>query len=336
MKRWWMTFVFIVCTIFLLNSCTNNNENKKEIVPEYVFTYAENHPDNYPTSKAAAKFAELVKERTDGRIIIQVKYNAEFGTQQQVVNQMKFGGVDFARVSLSSLSDELPELNVLQLPFLYDDSDHMWRVLNGEIGKELWNSFYKLDLVPLSWFDAGARSFYANKPITRLEDFNGMSIRVQESQLMRDMISYLGGIPVDKAYSEVYSAFETGAITMAENNWSSYHAAAHYKVAKYYILDEHTRVPEIQLMSGETWKLLSDDDIRVIKNCALQSAEYEKVLWKQQEEDSRNSVLKFGTEEIILKDTELERLREKVAPLYEEYCSDYMNLVEKIKQESRK
>ena len=150
---------------------------------------------------------------------------------------------------------------------------------------------------------------------------------------MRDMISYLGGIPVDKAYSEVYSAFETKEIDAAENSWSSYHTSSHYKVAKYYVLDEHTRVPEIQLMSGETWKLLSDEDIHLIKSCAQESAEYEKKLWEEQEEISRTNVLRYGVEEIILKEEEMERLRGKVAPLYEEYCSEYMDIVEKIKEE---
>ena len=276
-----------------------------------------------------------MKERSKGRIHIQVIYDAEFGTQQQMVNQMKFGGVDFARVSLSSLSDELPILNVLQLPFLYQDSGHMWRVLNGEAGKELWNTFYELELVPLAWFDAGARSFYSTEPIDNLKDLEGMNIRVQDSQLMRDMITLLGGTPVDRAYSEVYSAFETGEIDAAENNWSSYHASSHYKVAKYYMVDEHTRVPEIQLISGETWCLLSDEDIKIINSAAEDAAEYEKQLWKEHEEAARTNVIHYGCEEIILSEEELDQLREKMAPLYEEYCSEYMDILEKIERERR-
>lgn len=330
-----LVLLLVLLIVLLFCGCSELVRNQEETEPEYVFTYAENHPANYPTSKAADRFAELVEEQTEGRIRIQAKYNAEFGTQQQVVNQMKFGGVDFARVSLSSLSDELPKLNVLQLPFLYEDSAHMWRVLNGEIGNQLWSSFYELELVPLAWFDAGARSFYSTDPIKKLEDLEGLKIRVQESQLMRDMITHLGGIPVDKAYSEVYSAFETGEIDAAENSWSSYHATSHYKVAKYYLLDEHTRVPEIQLMSGETWKLLSDEDITIIKNCANIAADYEKQLWKEQEEVARTNVLNYGCTEIVLSYDELVRLREKVVPLYEEYCSEYMDIVEKIKKESR-
>lgn len=330
--------IFVMCLLtvaVLLAGCKENLRNKEVQEPDYIFTYAENQPADYPTSRAAAKFAQLVKERTNGRIQIQVIYDAEFGTQQQMVNQMKFGGIDFARVSLSSLTDELPVLNVLQLPFLYEDSNHMWRVLKGEIGTGLWSTFSELDLVPLAWFDAGARSFYSEKPIVSLEDIKGMNIRVQESQLMRDMISLLGGNPIDKAYSEVYSAFETGEIDGAENNWSSYHASSHYKVANYYTVDEHTRVPEIQLIAGETWRLLSEEDLRIIQNSADDAAEYERQLWREHEAAARSNAIRFGCKEIVLSEEEQARFREKMAPLYEEYCSEYMDIIEKIEQERK-
>ena len=307
-------------------------EKEIEQIPDFILTYAENHLENYPTTKGALKFAELVEERTNGKVLIQVKYGGEFGTQQQMVNQMKFGGVDFARVSLSSISDDLPKLNVLQLPFLYEDSEHMWKVLDGEIGQQFWESFYELNLVPLSWYDAGARSFYsAEKPIRTVEDIDGMSIRVQESQMMRDMISLLGGNPVDLAYTEVYSAFETGKIDAAENSWPSYQVSGHCEVAKYYTLDEHTRVPEIQLISGRTWEKLPEEYQQIILACAEESAEYEKQLWKEQEELSYKEAVKQGCEVIVLSESEVERFREKMIPLYELYCLEYMEIVEEIK-----
>ncbi len=313
-----------------ITGCSVQKEESSQI-PDFVLTYAENHLENYPTTKGALKFAELVKEQTNGKVIIQVKFDGEFGTQQQMVNQMKFGGIDFARVSLSSISDDLPKLNVLQLPFLYENSEHMWKVLNGEIGTQFWEAFYELNLVPLSWYDAGARSFYSKeKKIKTVEDVEGMSIRVQESQMMRDMISLLGGTPVDLAYTEVYSAFETGKIDAAENSWPSYHVSAHCEVAQYYTLDEHTRVPEIQLMSGRTWQKLPKEYQQIILDCAKQSAEYEKQLWKEQEQLSYKEAVKQGCEVIILSEEELERFREKMTPLYELYCSEYMDIVEEI------
>ena len=150
------------------------------------------------------------------------------------------------------LAADLPKLNVLQLPCLYEDAAHMWRVLDGPIGEEFLRVFAERDMVGLSWYDAGARSFYSDKSLRSLEDLQGMTIRVQDANVVIDMVKLLGGDPVTLAYSEVYAAFETDKIDAAENNWPAYLAMEHYKVARYYLVDEHSRVPEIQLASGKT------------------------------------------------------------------------------------
>ena len=160
--------------------------------PEYVLTYAENQPADYPTTLGAEYFAQLVEERTGGRIVVQVLPDAQMGTQREVLDQLAFGGVDFTRVSLSSISDELPILNVLQLPFLYEDAEHLWRVLEGPIGEEFLKVFEEAGMVGLSWYDGGVRSFYSDMPIRSAADLQGMTIRVQDSRMMKDMITLLG------------------------------------------------------------------------------------------------------------------------------------------------
>lgn len=326
-----MPFLLIIlCSVFIVGCALG--QSQEEVIPEYVLTYAENHPEGYATTESAHKFAELVEERTKGKVKIQVKAEGEFGAQQQIVNQMRFGGVDFTRVSISSLADALPILNVLQLPFLYEDAEHMWKVLEGEIGSQFMDSVYELNLVPLSWYDGGARSFYSKEvPIRKLEDIQGLTIRVQESQMMRDMITLLGGTAVDLAYSEVYSAFEIGEIDAAENSWSSYTVMEHSKIAKYYTLDEHARVPELQLASGETWNKLPKEYQQIILECATESSEYEKELWKAQEAQAREDAIAQGVEEILISEEELQKFQEKIMPLYEQYCAEYMDLVEAIR-----
>ena len=101
-----------------------------------------------------------MEERTNGRIVINVYSDSELGDEPSVIEQLKFGGVDFARISVMSLGDDVEALNVLQLPYLYRDSDHMWRVLDGEIGDEFLAALQGTGMVGLSWYDAGARHFY--------------------------------------------------------------------------------------------------------------------------------------------------------------------------------
>lgn len=303
--------------------------HKKE--PQYVFFYAENQSEDYPTTKGAQYFADLVEERSGGRIRILVQAGGVMGTENEVLEQMMYGGVDFTRVSISHMTKYIPGMNMLYLPYLYSNSRHMWKVLDGEIGMDFLEQVQEKDLVGLSWYDAGARSFYnSQKPITCLEDMEGMKIRVQESDMMADMIEALGAIPVPGGYAEVYSGLERQYIQGAENNWPSYESMQHYEVAKYYTMDEHTRVPEMQLCSKHTWEKLSQDDRELIAECAKESAQYQRSLWLEQEEQSKEAAIQRGTQVTELSEEEKKRFREAVYSVYEKYCSEQMDTIDKI------
>ena len=184
-----------------VTGCTAQSASSQQEKP-LILRYAENQPEDYPTSKAAKAFAELVAQRTGGRVKVLVYSGAELGAEQSVIQQMQFGGVDFSRVSLSQLAEYEPELSVLQLPYLYSDAQQMWRVLDGDIGDEFLAMLDGMDLVGLSWFDAGVRSFYTREKVTGLDDLQGLTIRVQESDMMSDMITALGAKPAQVVYSK--------------------------------------------------------------------------------------------------------------------------------------
>ena len=319
--------ILFFLTAVLLCGCAVREE---QAVPEYVLTYAENQPQDYPTTRGAEYFAQLVEARTGGRIVVQVLCDARMGTQREVLDQLAFGGVDFTRVSLSSISDELPVLNVLQLPFLYEDAEHLWRVLDGPIGEEFLKVFEEAGMVGLSWYEGGVRSFYSARPIRTAADLQGMKIRVQESLMMQDMITLMGGVPMTTAYTDVYAAFQTGRIDAAENSWNSYYTQSHHRVAPYYTVDQHTRVPEVQLVSRTLWEALSEEYRQIILECARASALYERALWKEQEDASRQAALDSGAEEIELDGQTLRELKELATPLYEQYCGDYLDIIARI------
>ena len=321
----------------LLFACGGKQQRvESERIPEYVLTYAENQPEDYPTTQGAFYFARLVEDRSDGRIRIQVKAGGEMGAERNVVEQLQFGGLDFARVSLSSLGDRIPKLNVLQMPYLYTSSEHMWRVLEGEIGADFLDSFQDFNLVALSWYDAGARNFYSSRqPIEKVEDMKGMKVRVQDSALMERMIQLLGAIPVPLDYDQVYSAFQTDEIDAAENNWPSYESMNHEEVAGYYTKDEHSRVPEVQLASRVTWERLTKEDQEMIRQCAEESARYERTLWEDRSRNSEEIVRRNGCVVIELSPSEKARFQAAVTPIYQEFCKNYMDIIERIKEEGR-
>ena len=321
-------FVLFLLLIALVVFCLTKPAEK---VPEYVFSYAENQDEDYPTTLGGQYFANLVEEKTNGRIRILIQHSGERGNESQVISQLKYGGVDFARISISELTNEIKALNVLQLPYLYENSEHMWKVLDGKIGDYFLDVVSRYEMIGLSWYDAGARNFYTkDRQIQKLEDFEGLKIRVQESDMMASMVEYLGGEPVKKPYSEVYSLLEKSEADGAENNWPSYESMEHYEVAGYYTLDEHIRIPELQICSKHTWEKLSEEDQQIILECAKESSIYQRKLWKEQETKSRELAVSAGAEVVHLSTVEKKKFRKAVEPLFERYCGEHMDLIQEI------
>ena len=315
---------------------TNETTVVFDVEPEYIFTYAENQTEDYPTTQGGYRFAQLVNERTNGRIQIRLYANAELGDEQSTLAQLRFGGIDFVRCSMSTMTPYSDMANVLMLPYLYRDADHMWDVLEGDIGKQVADSFVDDSIVPLAWYDAGVRSFYFKNPVSSKEDIQGLVIRVQPNEMMEDMVAYLDATALPVAYENVYSAIQQGEADGAENNWSSYDAMHHDKVAPYYLLDEHMRVPEMQMVSGVTWDVLSEEDREIIKQCAAESAAYERMLWTAREEEARQRVLSQGCTVITLSEEEKKKFQDAMEPLYVKYCGEYMDLVEQIREMGEK
>lgn len=313
---------------FAVSGCSREPEG-----PDYVLTYAENQPEDYATTLGAYEFARLVEAETDGRIVIRVVSDGELGDEKEIWKQLKLGGIDFARMSLSPLVDDLPKLNVLFLPYLYRDDTHMWAVLDGEMGEEFLAEFEGSGGKALSWYDGGARNFYTvHGPVRSPEDLEGLRIRIQSSEMMEDLVEALGAVPVSMAFSEVYAGLQTGVIDGAENNWSSFESSGHYRVAGYYTVDEHSRVPEVQLVSESAWEKLSAKDREILLRCAKESAAYEREMWKRQQEEAERAVREAGCTVTELSAEEKEAFYRCVEPVYDKYCAEYMDIVEKIRK----
>ena len=327
-----LTFLMILIAATSMMLFANGESEAKAAGP-MVLRYADNQPYDYPTTEAARYFAQLVEERTDGRIKIEVYHGGQLGDEKTIIEQLQFGAVDFARVSLSPLAEFEKSLNVLQLPYLYSSYDQMWKVLDGPIGKDFLASVQPQGLIGLAWYDGGARNFYNSKrPVDELSDLKGLKIRVQENNLMMDMVAALGAKATPMPYGEVYSGLQTGVIDGAENNWPSYESTSHYEVAPYYTLDAHTRVPEMVMCSEITWNKLSAEDQAIIAECAQESAIKERELWLEREAASEAKVREGGAVITELKPGEMEKFQAAMDPLYATYGKGYEDIIQAIKE----
>ena len=333
-RRQMLTALFGAAVLTLPMAGCGHQPVQDEPGAELILRYAENQPEDYPTTQAALAFADLVAQRTNGRVKVLVYSGGELGAEQSVIQQMQFGGIDFSRVSLSQLAEYEPALSVLQLPYLYTDADQMWRVLDGTIGDEFLSMLESLELTGLSWFDAGVRSIYTRQKVTGLADLQGLTIRVQESDMMSEMITDLGAKPVKVVYSKVYAALHNAEIDGAENNWPSYEVMGHYEVAPFFQKDEHTRVPEVQLASPavmEKLAALDESFPEVIRACARESAQKERELWARREANAEQNMRKRGICVTELDEAEKARFRAAVQPMYDEFSAQ-QELIDRIQK----
>lgn len=290
------------------------------------------HPDGYPNTVGMAKFAELVAEKTDGRISLEMYNSGTLGSQPDAIEQVRIGALEVGNFNLGPIGPIAPAANVVSLPFIFKDEDHMHRVLDGEGGKAIAEGMAEQGLVVLAWYDAGARSFYnTKKPIATPADVEGMKVRVMNNDLYSGMIEQLGGNPSPMAFAEVYQSLKTGVVDGAENNWPSYVTTNHYKVARHYTLTEHTMIPEVLVMSRKAWDALSPEDQKIFKDAARESSNYMNLQWRAWEERAREEARSAGNQIIELIDRA--PFEAAMKPIYDEAMRNprVRELVERIR-----
>lgn len=305
-------------------------------VKPVVLKLSEVHAEGYPTSLADHEFSRLVEEKTNGRVKIEVYTGGTlYGEETAAIEALQIGDLAFARVSASPVASYVPALNAIQMPYLYNNSAHMWAVLNGEIGQKMLSDIEASGsgLIGLCYYDAGSRSFYLTKPVYRVADMKGLKIRMQNNKMMVRMVELLGATGVTGiGPNDVYSAITQGVIDGAENNWPTYQNMGDYEAAKYYILDQHTRVPEILLGSVEALKKISKEDLAIIKQVAKETQEFEIAEWAKKEASSEQIVRAAGTTVISLTPEAFAEFQSRMAPLYNEFGSAYTDTINKIRE----
>lgn len=334
--------ILLVVSIFILSlvagcgQTTTNDEEEtesKNVVEPIVLKLAENQPEDYPTTIGDKEMAKIVEEKTDGRIKIEVYAGGQLGDEKSVIEAIQMGGIDLARVNAQPLSDFCKSLRVLSMPYLFENEEHLWKVLNGDIGEEILESLEDASIVGLTYYDSGSRNFYNSKREVRTPaDMEGLKIRVQQSELMVGLVEAVGASATPMPYEEVYSAIQTGVIDGAENNWPSYDSSSHYEVAKYFTLDEHTRTPEVVIASKSVWDKLSDEDKAIIKDAAKESQKAQRKAWKEYEEKSIEKIK--ANDNVITEVEDLKAWQDAVAPLYDKFGKEFGELIDAIKEEA--
>jgi len=252
------------------------------------FRAADTQNEDYPTVQALRYMGRLIAEDSGDRHQIRVFHSRQLGEEKETIEQTRAGAIDLNRTNVALIGTFVPAMNVLAMPFLFRSIEHLQKVLDGPIGNEILGSFEPYGFVGLAFYDSGARSIYNSvRPVRSVADMKGLRLRVQQSELMSDMIKALGAEAIELPYGQVLTGLATKLIDGAENNWPSFVTTDHYKYAGFYALTEHTMSPEVLVMSRKAWESLSAEDRKIFREAAKRSSEFMREKWKNLEDQSR-------------------------------------------------
>jgi len=259
------------------------------------FRAADTQSEDYPTVQALNYMSRMIAERSGGRHQIKVFHSRQLGEEKETIEQTRAGAIDLNRTNVALIGTFVPAMNVLAMPFLFRSIEHLQKVLDGPISNEILDSFEPYGFVGLAFYDSGARSIYNSvRPVRSIADIKGLRLRVQQSELMSNMIKALGAEPIELPYGQVVTGLATRLIDGAENNWPSFVTTGHYKYAGYYTITEHTMSPEVLVMSQKAWESLSSEDRKIFREAVVRSSQFMREKWKDLEERSRRQAEAAG------------------------------------------
>jgi tripartite ATP-independent transporter DctP family solute receptor len=285
--------------------------------------------DEYPTVAAVRHMSEVLEQRSGGKYKIKVFNKSALGTEKETIDQVKIGALEMTRVNISPMNAICAKTMVPTMPFLFRSVEHMRKSLDGPAGEEILKSCEPQGFIGLAFYDSGARSIYAKKPVKTVADAKGLKIRVQQSDLWVALVSAMGANATPMPAGEVYTALKTGLVDAAENNIPSYDGFKHFEAVKVYSKTEHSMAPEMLLMSKIVYDKLPKADQDLIRAVAKESVAFQRKKWDEQEAKSL-AVVKAGGAQIV--EVDKASFQAVMGPVYERFMNtpDLKRLVKAI------
>lgn len=251
-------------------------------------------PTTHPVHPAMQHFADLARAQSQGELDITLFADGQLGQESDLISQVQAGKLDFLKVSGSLLERFHPAYRVLNLPFGLHDRAHWQRVTSSDVGRDILASTTQSGLVGLTFYDAGARSFYGRKPIQHPDDLKDLKIRIQPSETMTRLLQLFGAEGVELAWSNVYVALKSSVVDGAENSIVALIVGRHGEVTTHYSFDEHTMIPDVLLVGTDRMAAFTPQQRSILREAAMASYHVMNRLWQAFEAKSRADVLQMG------------------------------------------
>lgn len=291
-------------------------------IKERTIKYAVIYDIKHPHGLGAQKFADLVAQRSDNKMKVKVYPNASLGGEVAIISAMQGGTVEMSAVATSQLVGVIKDFAALDLPFLFSSEKEVDRVVEGPVGKTFLDKMPEKGLIGLSWFEHGFRNLTnSRRPVTKLEDIQGLKIRVEQNSVAIDTWNTLGTNAVPMPFPELYGALEQKAVDGQENPYSTVDSAKFYEVQKYLSVTKHKYTPLVVTLSKRFWDQLSADEKKIIQDAAVEAALYQRKANRDLSEQYLQSLKKVGMQINEIPAAELARMRAKVQPVVDKYSA---------------
>ncbi|MEM1057056.1 MAG: TRAP transporter substrate-binding protein [Bacteroidota bacterium] len=286
---------------------------------------------DHPVHLAMEAMAAHVDSASAGALQIAVYPSGQLGSERECLELLQIGSLAMTKVSAAVMEGFAPEFAVFSLPYLFRDEAHRLAVFESEVGRGLLDATTPYRFRGLTYYDAGARSYYTTTRLVRApDDLAGLKIRVQESPTAMRMVSAMGGSPTPISWGELYTALQQGVVDGAENNPPSFHLSRHYEVAPFYTLNEHTAVPDVLVVGEPVWETLSEQERAWLTEAAEASFEIQKRLWRESTEAALAAVQEAGVEVIRPEPEAQQAFAARVEAMLEEAAPEQRQLVEQM------
>jgi len=286
---------------------------------------ATDHPYNY----GAEKFAQLVAEKTNGEVTIEVYPASQIASGTKAVEFVQMQTLDINLSATTSLINFVPIIGALDMPFQFANKDEVFKVLDGEIGDKLEAEAENAGFKILAWWDNGFKNVSNSvRPITCVADYKGLKIRTPESDVFLKTYEALGATPTAMAVGEVYTAIQTGVVDGQDNTVANFVKNKYSEVQDYLTITNHIYTAEPLVMNLDKFNSLTADQQTAILEAAQEACEYERQLSIEQEESDLQAVRDAGVEVTVIEDTT--ELREAVQSVYDAYEAEYGELIAEI------
>ncbi len=288
-------------------------------------------PDGQAYAIGFNEYAKAVEEATNGKVKFEIFGNGALGGEREMLEGVQLGTLDMSVITTGVVTNFVPEVAVIEFPFLFRDLDHTYKTLDGEVGQELLDKMSDVNLKGIAFWENGQRHLAnSKKPIKSVEDLKGLKMRTIESELLLDTYSALGTNATPMAFPEVYSGLQQRVIDGSDFSTGVYYTTNVYEQSKYFSEVGLYYASATLVMNQELFESLPEDIQKVIVDLGKEYAQKERQINQDLMEDYKKNLVEKGVEIIPEEDIDMESFRKAVQPVYEKHAERYGDYVERI------